>query len=129
MQSSEESEQQPFTLSSEKIFYKIGEVSKITGLETHVIRYWETVFPQLRPKKGSTGQRFFQKKDIELLLYIKHLQDVEGYTLEGIKKRLTTTKSTEIANMPAQATAPIGSVKEVISLVKSRLLEILRDIK
>ncbi len=128
MQTSEEP-QQPFTLSSEKIFYKIGEVSKITGLEAHVIRYWETVFPQLRPKKGSTGQRFFQKKDIDLLLYIKHLQDVEGFTLEGIKKKLTTLANTKSVNVPTHASASTGSVKEIINFVKSRLLEIVRDIK
>jgi len=73
---------------TEKLFYKIGEVSRITGVEAYVLRYWETEFPFLRPRKSSSGQRVYVKKDIELINQIKTLLYDERYTIEGVRKRL-----------------------------------------
>ena len=72
----------------EKMFYKIGEVSRILKVKPFVIRYWESEFKQLRPSKNGTGQRVFRKKDILLLLRIKELLYEELYTIPGAKKRL-----------------------------------------
>ena len=72
----------------EKKFYSITEVSKITGVEPHVLRYWETEFPKLRPGKNRAGRRDYEKKDIELILRIKELLYEELYTIAGAKKKL-----------------------------------------
>ena len=72
----------------DKLFYKIGEVSKIVGVEPYVLRYWETEFNFLKPRKNKSGQRVYIKKDVELLLAIKKLLYQERYTIEGVRKRL-----------------------------------------
>jgi DNA-binding transcriptional MerR regulator len=72
----------------DKLFYKIGEVSRIVGVEPYVLRYWETEFPFLKPRKAKSGQRVYIKKDVEFLLYIKRLLYQERYTIEGVRKRL-----------------------------------------
>ena len=68
----------------DKLFYKIGEVSKIVGVEPYVLRYWETEFNFLKPRKNKSGQRVYIKKDVELLLAIKKLLYQERYTIEGV---------------------------------------------
>lgn len=73
----------------DKLFYKIGEVSRITGLESYVLRYWETEFPSLHPKKGRGGQRVYMSKDIETVLKIKRMLYEEGFTIAGARKQLT----------------------------------------
>ncbi len=73
---------------SEKMFYKIGEVSQITGLESYVLRFWENQFPILHPKKNNGGQRVYLSKDIQLILKIKKMLYEEGYTIIGAKKAL-----------------------------------------
>ncbi len=72
----------------DKLFYKIGEVSKIVGVEAYVLRYWETEFPFLKPRKSKSGQRVYIKKDVEMLLTIKKLLHQERYTIEGVRKKL-----------------------------------------
>lgn len=72
----------------DKLFYKIGEVSKITGIEPYVLRYWESEFPFLRPRKSKSGQRIYIKKDLELILDIKNLLYNERYTIAGVRRRL-----------------------------------------
>ena len=71
-----------------KLYYRIGEVCSIVGVEAHVLRYWETEFPGLAPPKNRAGQRTYRLKDIELLLTIRQLLYVEGYTIAGARKRL-----------------------------------------
>ena len=62
-----------------KLYFKIGEVSQLVGVEAYVLRYWESEFPGLSPRKSETGQRMFRRKDVELLLRIKHLlYDLRG---------------------------------------------------
>lgn len=73
---------------TEKLFYKIGEVSKITGLAPYVLRFWESEFPQLRPKKNTGKQRVYTRKEIDLILQIKKILYQEGLTIEGARKRL-----------------------------------------
>ncbi len=71
-----------------KLFYRIGEVSRLTGLEPYVLRYWETEFPQLKPEKGGSGQRLYKQRDLDHILRIKHLLYKEGYTIAGARSRL-----------------------------------------
>ena len=71
-----------------KFFFRIGEVSKLTSVEPHVLRYWETEFKSLRPKKNKAGQRVYKKKDVLLILSIKELLYKQKYTIAGAKKRI-----------------------------------------
>jgi DNA-binding transcriptional MerR regulator len=73
----------------EKLFFKIGEVCDITGIQAHVLRYWESEFPMLAPQKNRAGQRTYRKRDVEMVLRIKELLYDEMYTIAGAKKRLT----------------------------------------
>jgi DNA-binding transcriptional MerR regulator len=81
--SSKPPQQQP-----SKLFYRIGEVSRITGLEQYVLRYWETEFPQIKPDKGNSKQRLYSKKDLDIILEIKQLLYKEGFTIAGARKKL-----------------------------------------
>ena len=69
-----------------KLYYSISEVSKLTGLEQYILRYWETEFEQLKPQKNRSGNRIYTNKDIELILAIKKLLREKKYTLSGAKK-------------------------------------------
>lgn len=76
----------------DKLYFSIGEVSKITGLEAHVLRFWESEFSSLKPKKNKKGQRTYQKKDIELILRIKKLLYEKKFTIKGATAALKSTK-------------------------------------
>jgi DNA-binding transcriptional MerR regulator len=76
----------------DKLYYSIGEVRAITGLEPYVLRYWESEFPALKPKKNSGGQRAYQRKDIELILRIKELLYEQGYTIKGARAVLRSQR-------------------------------------
>ena len=73
-------------LGIKKLYYSISEVSKITGLEQYVLRYWESEFEQLKPAKNRAGNRIYTNRDIKLILYIKKLLRDERYTIEGAKQ-------------------------------------------
>jgi DNA-binding transcriptional MerR regulator len=75
---------------TEKIFYKIGEVAEVAGVKTSVLRFWESEFPFLKPLKSSSGQRLYSKNEVDLILQVKHLLYDEKFTIEGVKKRITT---------------------------------------
>ncbi len=72
----------------DKLFFRIGEVSTMLGLEPYVLRYWETEFPSLSPKKSGTGHRLYRRKDVELLLRIKHLLYEKRFTIDGARQYL-----------------------------------------
>ncbi len=73
-----------------KRYFTIGEVSKICDLKTHVLRYWEQEFPQLDPIKRRGNRRYYQQKDLILVLEIKDLLQNQGYTIEGAKAKINT---------------------------------------
>jgi DNA-binding transcriptional MerR regulator len=72
----------------DKLYFKIGEVSELLGVEPYVLRFWETEFPVLQPKKSGTGHRLYRRKDVELLLRIKHLLYEKRFTIEGARQSL-----------------------------------------
>src|ERR1700688_3092601 len=76
----------------DKLFFRIGEVSQLVGVEPYVLRYWESEFPGLSPKKSNTGQRMFRRKDVEMLLNIKQLLYDKKFTIEGARKALKSEK-------------------------------------
>jgi DNA-binding transcriptional MerR regulator len=101
----------------EKKFFRIGEVSRIIGVEPYVLRYWESEFPQIRPVRADTNQRTYQKKDLELIMEIKRLLYEEKLTIEGARQRLKQKKE-------RTAVADAGLIEDV----KSDLQEILKTL-
>ena len=98
----------------EKIYFKIGEVSEIVGVEAYVLRYWETEFEVLKPSKAPSRHRLYKKRDVELLLEIKRLLYSEGFTIEGARKKLRQSKKEE----KDQLKMPLSEQKYKSALVK-----------
>ena len=69
----------------DRLYFKIGDVARLCGVESYVLRFWESQFPQLKPNKSGTGQRLYRRRDVELALDIKRLVHAEGYTLSGAR--------------------------------------------
>ena len=80
----------------DKLYFRIGEVARLAGIKPYVLRFWETEFPGLGPKKSGTGQRLYRRKDVELVLEIKRLLYEKRYTIEGARKFLETRVKPEI---------------------------------
>ena len=74
----------------EKLFFKIGEVCDLLGVQAHVLRYWETEFPMFAPQKNRAGQRTYRRRDVEMALRIKELLYDEKYTIAGAKQKLSS---------------------------------------
>jgi DNA-binding transcriptional MerR regulator len=80
--------QQSALVIPDKLFFKIGEVCDIVGVQPHVLRYWESEFPMLQPQKNRAGQRTYRRKDVEMALRIRELLYEEGFTIAGAKRKL-----------------------------------------
>ncbi len=74
----------------DKLYFKIGEVAQLAGVKPHVLRYWESEFPSIRPAKSKTKQRLYRRSDIELILQLKDLLYERGFTIAGAKKLLAS---------------------------------------
>ncbi len=98
----------------DKIYFKIGEVSEIVGVEPYVLRYWETEFDLLKPSKAPSKHRLYKKRDVELLLDIKRLLYSEGFTIEGARKKLKESKKEE----KNQLRLPLAEQKYKSALIK-----------
>src|SRR6186997_3563267 len=117
--------QQPNPEIPDKIYFKIGEVSEILGVEPYVLRYWETEFELLRPAKAPSKHRLYKKRDVELLLDIKRLLYTEGFTIEGARKKLKESKKEE----KNQLKLPLAEQKYKSALIKVKKdLEALRKL-
>jgi DNA-binding transcriptional MerR regulator len=95
-----------------KLYYSISEVCRMTGLEPHVLRYWETEFAQMRPKKNRAGNRAYRMKEIQYIQYIRQLLHEEKYTLQGAKKRLSEVTPEEVAGQTTLLRVPPAPKKE-----------------
>src|SRR5216684_2337050 len=89
----------------DKLYFRIGEVARLAGIKPYVLRFWETEFPSLGPRKTGTGHRLYRRKDVELVLEIKRLLYEKRYTIEGARKFLETRGKPETAkaSKPAKA--------------------------
>jgi DNA-binding transcriptional MerR regulator len=74
----------------DKLYFRIGEVSRLCDIPAYVLRFWESEFPQLKPHKGGTGQRLYRRRDVETVLHIKNLLYDEGYTIPGARQVIKT---------------------------------------
>src|ERR1044072_8558344 len=109
---------QPAIVIPEKIYFKIGEVCELVGVQAHVLRYWETEFPMLAPQKNRAGQRTYRRRDVEVALRIKELLYDEQDTIAGAKKKLASELRTPgRENLSStQAKTPMRSLKPPPSL-------------
>lgn len=103
----------------EKLYFKIGEVSDITGIEPYVLRYWESEFKIVSPSRTKSKQRLYRKKDLELILEIKKLLYDEKFTIAGAKKRLQKTKGLKEQQMRLEL--PEKRYREALIRVKKEL--------
>jgi DNA-binding transcriptional MerR regulator len=87
----------------DKRYFRMGEVCKITGLKSHVLRYWESEFPQIQPTKTDSNQRVYRKKDIETIFLVKQLLYEKRYTIEGARNELKKGKKTTKSSRPEKA--------------------------
>jgi DNA-binding transcriptional MerR regulator len=120
---------------SRKVFYKIGEVCQITDTQPYVLRFWESEFPQLAPKKSRSGQRLYREKDLELVRQIKRLLYDEGFTIAGARKKLGMGEGQGAlddlfepapADEPQRVAEPKRPLGSVLSTVTERLEDLLR---
>lgn len=115
----------------EKLFYKIGEVTRITGVEAYVLRYWETEFSFLKPRKSRSGQRVYVKKDIELINQIKNLLYEERYTIEGVRKKFEEPRLELVASRKEDNTKTLPDdqhLRQSLEKLKTGLQKILKEL-
>lgn len=110
------------TKSAKKLFYRMGEVCEMTGLESHVLRFWEAEFPLLKPGKNRSGHRVFSHEDVALVLRIKGLLHDQGYTIAGAVKKLGEAKKTNDSNDSA---ADLKKVREALGALRTTVQNVL----
>lgn len=113
----------------DKLFFKIGEVAEIVGVKTHVLRYWETEFPALRPKKTRGAHRQYSRKDVELAMHIRQLVHDEGYTLDGAKKKLRQGGHHRRSSPSAPHAAREVALKAELLGVRATLVDLLETLE
>lgn len=117
----------------DKLYFRIGDVCRLAGLKAHVLRYWESEFPMLSPKKSGTNQRLYRRKDVELVLELKRLLYDQKFTIEGAREHLQRRKVTA---RQASQLAPLAAAQGLLfdhrpewlaqaRLVRQELLSIL----
>jgi len=100
----------------DKLYFRIGEVARIAGVEPYVLRFWETEFPQLAPKKSGTGHRLYRRKEVELVLEVKRLLYEKRFTIEGARLYFEQNKKrgvAKVATVPQAAPAQSGLFGEM----------------
>jgi len=107
-----------------KLFYKIGEVCRITGVESHVLRYWENAFPRLRPVKNRAGQRIYTQNDLTLVQYIKELLYGRRFTIAGANAKLKEEGLGNKQDMPLFTDTLDARKNVALSEIKMQLDEI-----
>ena len=97
-----------------KLFYRIGEVSRLTGLEPYVLRYWESEFPQIKPDKGKSGQRLYKKQDVDNIFHIKQLLYKDGYTIAGARRKLNGKAGQDVNAVIESAKKDLREILEIL---------------
>jgi DNA-binding transcriptional MerR regulator len=105
----------------DKLFFRIGEAAELVGVETHVLRYWESEF-KMRPQRSDSGQRMFRRKDIARFLRIRRLLHDEGFTIAGARKALNT-KPGDAPSVATVETVGIRAVVDRIEGLRKRIAE------
>jgi len=118
----------------DRLYFKIGDVARICGVEPYVLRFWETQFPQLKPNKSGTGQRLYRRREVELALEIKRLVHGEGYTISGARQALEgahrrprpeSARSTDESQQAAKPSKAPEAVAAAVGQIRAELREII----
>jgi DNA-binding transcriptional MerR regulator len=112
----------------EKLYFRIGEVGSLLSLEPYVLRYWESEFPSLAPKKSASGHRLYRRKDVQLLLKIKDLLYEKRYTIDGAKQFLQTERKSP-AIVPAPCEQPDLFAADILPGIRQELAAIVQLLK
>ncbi|MDD5533834.1 MAG: MerR family transcriptional regulator [Syntrophales bacterium] len=106
----------------DKVYFRIGEVSKILGVEPYVIRYWESEFKAIKPVRTRSDQRLYRRRDVEMLLTIKHLLYVDHFTIAGAKRRLAIGMNDEERDDgPEEYKSRLMEIKSLLQQVREML--------
>ena len=109
----------------DKLYFKIGEVSKLAEVAPHVLRYWESEFSDIKPKRATSRQRLYRREDVELILIIKNLLHTQGYTIAGARKLILESNQLSdltLQNQKAESTASkLNSIKRELIDLKEQL--------
>ncbi len=108
----------------DKMFFKIGEVSKLTGIKPHVLRYWESEFKLIRPPKSNIGQRVYRRRDVEIILRLKQLLYKDRYTIEGAKKKISQELKQKTTRQ--HLTAPSARLEEILQRQKQEIRNLIK---
>jgi DNA-binding transcriptional MerR regulator len=115
----------------DKLYFRIGEVSRLAGIKPYVLRFWESEFPSLGPKKSGTGHRLYRRKEVELVLEIKRLLYDKRYTIEGARKYLEARpkaeakRSQEVKAERSRTQGELFPLPRIFDDIKKELAEIL----
>ncbi len=112
----------------DKLYFRIGEVARLLDLETYVLRFWETEFPQAKPSKSSTGQRMYRRREVETLVRIKDLLYNQGFTIAGARQHMKAevkAKQPELFGKtggvpPAELKRVRQGLREILSMLSAR---------
>ena len=100
----------------DKLYFKIGEVCRITGVAAHVLRFWESEFPQIRPGRTEAGQRLYNRSDIDQVLRIKHLLYNQKFTIKGAKRYLgARTKAAQVPHLIQEIADELSIIRDILS--------------
>jgi DNA-binding transcriptional MerR regulator len=103
------------SIQPDKLYYKIGEVSRITDLPSHVIRFWEHEFSKIRPHRTPSGQRLYTRRNIEIILEIKSLLYDQKYTIEGARQFMKSRKSNALLPLLTEIRLELERIKTILS--------------
>ena len=107
----------------DKLYFKIGEVSKLACVAPHVLRYWESEFKEIQPKRANSNQRLYRREDVKIVLLIKTLLHEQGFTLSGAKKYLQNQKEIPIITKGKDNSVHLETIKNELLIVKNLLEE------
>ncbi len=112
----------------DKLYFRIGEAARLLALPAHVLRFWESEFPHLRPYKGGTGQRLYRRRDVEALLEIRRLLYDRGYTIPGARQLLAERTSPTQTGTKADPSPDAGTADEAFADALLRVYTGLREL-
>jgi DNA-binding transcriptional MerR regulator len=112
-----------------KLYYRIGEVAGIVGVEPHVLRYWETEFRSVRPQKSAKGQRIYSRRDVETLLKVRELLYAHRFTIAGAKRKLREGGIEPVAAEPAAAPSEDAErMREALLTIRGELVSLMHEL-
>lgn len=111
-----------------KLYYRIGEVAGIVGVEPHVLRYWETEFRSVRPQKSAKGQRIYSRRDVETLLKVRELLYAHRFTIAGAKRKLREGGIEPLATEQGATSEETQRMREALMTIRGELVSLMHEL-